>query len=210
MTRFGDRPHDRPFLELLAAYVDGELDAAGRARVEAWLAEHPEARAELETQQRLSRRNQRLWQASAGPSPSEASWSRLVAHVQQALTAPPGPPAPRRPRLLRILAPLTTAAAAVLAVVFLRPLTPPAPPTPSTPDEVWAVATDDDVEIVGIQGADFDRLVVGRSPLPDQIVLATANDVAFEKVTPDTDGMMPKMPPPGATVPMIVVPMAGR
>src|SRR5437764_4714017 len=86
MMGFDDRPPDLP--ELLAAYADGELDAAGRARVEAWLADHPEARAELEAQRKLSRRNQRLWQASAGPSPGEVGWSRLFARVHQALSAP--------------------------------------------------------------------------------------------------------------------------
>src|SRR5205823_2431220 len=38
----------------LAAYVDGELDAAACRRVEAWLAAHPEAAAEIEAQRRLA------------------------------------------------------------------------------------------------------------------------------------------------------------
>src|SRR5262245_54407800 len=98
----GDRRHDRPFPELLAAYADGELDAAARAQVEAWLAAHPEARAELEAQRRLSRRNQKLWHASAGPSPSEASWARVLNRVQSALRTPPAAAARPRPRLLRL------------------------------------------------------------------------------------------------------------
>src|SRR5438270_6339912 len=97
MIGFNDRYRDRPFPELLAAYADGELDAAGRARVEAWLAEHPEARDEIEAQRRLSRRNRHFWQATAGPQPSEASWLRLLARVHEALTASPRP-APAAPR----------------------------------------------------------------------------------------------------------------
>ena len=78
MMGFNDRFRNRPFPELLAAYADGELDAAGRAHVEAWLAEHPEAHAELETQRNLSRKHGRLWQTSASASPGEKSWSRLL------------------------------------------------------------------------------------------------------------------------------------
>src|SRR5204862_7458696 len=43
----------------LAGYVDGELDAAGCRRVEAWLAAHPEAATEVEGQRRLAG----LWRA---------------------------------------------------------------------------------------------------------------------------------------------------
>jgi hypothetical protein len=221
MNWFGHRPHERPFPQLLAAYVDGELDEAGRARVEAFLADHPEARADLDELKRLSRGNRKLWQASAGPSPSEASWARLFARVQQALTAPPRPaaagtaPAPaaaRPPRVRRLPALLAAAAFVLLAFALLRPNAPTdTRPVPDV-EEPWAVATADDVDIVSIRGADTDLLVIGRPPLPadTQIVLATPNDVAFEKVAPDTDGMMPQMPPPGSTVAMIVVPMAGR
>src|SRR5262249_58779212 len=91
MTWFSDRHRVRPFPELLAAYADGELDAAGRARVEAWLAEHPEARAELENQRKLSRSNSKLWHASGPQSPGERSWSRLFRRVHMALKSRPAP-----------------------------------------------------------------------------------------------------------------------
>jgi anti-sigma factor RsiW len=214
MNWFSDRSRERPFPELLAAYVDGELDPAGRARVEAWLADHPAALAKLEAQHKLSRRNRRLWQASTAPAPSEASWSRLYSRMQKALAAPPrpvgAPAAAQRPRGFRILAVVSTAAAALLAVALIRPDLPPSTPTSLPADEAWAVASDDDIEIVGIQDSDTDRLVVGRPPLTGPIVLASVSDVVFDKVAPDTDGMMPQMPPPGASVPMIVAPIAGH
>src|SRR5436190_5975510 len=96
MNWFGDRHRERPFPEILAAYADGELDAAGRARVETWLARHPEAAADLDAQREWSRRNRRLWQSAAGPQPSDARWSRLFSSIQQALTAPPAQPLVRR------------------------------------------------------------------------------------------------------------------
>ena len=61
-----DRLPERRWPRLLAAYADGELDAAGRARVEAWLAANPDARADLEAQRRLGPRGP-LWEASAAP-----------------------------------------------------------------------------------------------------------------------------------------------
>src|SRR5439155_9273321 len=136
------------FPELLAAYADGELDADGRARVESWLAGHPEARAAFEAQRKLSRRNHRLWQASAGPSPGEASWSRLFARVQQALSAPPQPAAARRHRF-RYLAPLSTAAAVLLSVALLKPTVPTDVRSGLPVGDAWVVAGGDDDEMVG-------------------------------------------------------------
>jgi anti-sigma factor RsiW len=214
MMGFGSHHRDRSFPELLAAYADGELDAAARARVETWLAEHPEARAELETQRRLSRRNQRLWQASAGPAPSETSWARLFEKVQGALPTPVGPvsPAARGRRILRFAAPvLAAAAAAVLGVLLLKSPTNPGAATDPADEQPLAVATDGDIEIVSIQEADTDRLVVGVPPLRDPIKLASANDVELVKVEKDTDGMMPQVQMnAGPNAPMIIAPIAGR
>src|SRR5438552_5519183 len=91
MMGFNDRFRDRPFPELLAAYVDGELDAAGRAQVETWLAAHPDAYAEVENQRKLSRKNGKLWHFSAPPSPGERSWTRLFQRMHTALTNRPVP-----------------------------------------------------------------------------------------------------------------------
>jgi hypothetical protein len=208
MKWFGDRHRVRPFPEILAAYVDGELDAAGRARVEAWLAQHPEAAAELEAQREWSRRNRRLWLSSAGPQPSDASWSRLFTRLQHALATPPARPIVHRWYSRgRAAAVMATAAAVLLAVVLLRPTSPPDPSAGLPLEDAWAVATDDDIDIVGIQDADTGFLVVGRPPLTGPIVLVSMNDVAIEKAMEDTDGMKPQMPRPGASVPMIVAPL---
>jgi hypothetical protein len=213
MMGFGHRSRNR-FLEQLAAYADGELDAAGRAQVESWLAVSPEARQELEALRRVSRSNRKLWQASSGPTPSEASWAKLLTRVQQALAVSPRPAEPtpaRRSRLLRLV-PLA-AAAAVLAFIFLWPASAPNVAPPGGDEEAWAVASDDDVEIVSIQDSDTELLVVGLPPLPDTVVvaLASANDVTLENVAADSDGMMPKvLMQPGPNAPMIIAPMAGH
>jgi hypothetical protein len=214
MMGFGNHRRDRSFPELLAAYVDGELDAVARARVEAWLAEHPEARAELDDQRRLSRRNHNLWQSSAGQPPSEVSWARLLHRVQGALNASARPDAPpaHRPHILRFAAPALAAAAAVfLGVLLWRPAGSPGP-QPGPGDETpLAVADDADIEIVSIQEADAPLLVVGQPPLTDKVVLVSATDVELVKVERDTDGMMPQVQMnAGPNAPMIVAPLAGR
>ena len=65
----------------LAAYVDGELDAAGCRQVEIWLAAHPEAAAEVEGCRRLAR----LWQSAAPPEPAPAAWAAAWGRVEAAL-----------------------------------------------------------------------------------------------------------------------------
>jgi len=212
MTGFSDRYRDRPFPELLAAYADGELDAAGRARVEAWLADHPEARAELDNQRKLSRTNSKLWQSSAPPSPGERSWSRLFVRVHTAIANRPATPEPTRNTRFRFGAAALAAAAAVLfAIGLFRPGEPaPVDPSPIGDEAVLVMADPADVDIQSIQDTDTELLVIGQPPLIGQVVLAAAGDIHLEKVQKDTDGMMPSPMVAGANVPMLCVPMAGR
>jgi len=212
MTWFSDRYRDRPFPELLAAYADGELDAAGRARVEAWLADHPEARVELENQRTLSRTNSELWHSSAPTSPGERSWSRLFVRVSTALKNRPVTPerAPRTPRFRYGAAILTTAAAALFAIGLFREEPVPVVPSSDGDDMALVMVEATDVDIQSIQDADTELLVVGQPPLIGQVVLASAGDIQLEKVTKDTDGMMPAPMAGGPNVPMLCVPMAGR
>src|SRR5476649_1717459 len=89
MIGFGQK--DPRFPELLAAYADGELDAATRAEVERWLALNPDARSSLETQRQLSRHNRPFWRAATAANPGEATWTRVLGNVQDALDTPPRP-----------------------------------------------------------------------------------------------------------------------
>jgi hypothetical protein len=213
MIGFNDRFRNRPFPELLAAYADGELDAAGRAYVEAWLAEHPEALAELESQRKLSRTNADLWQSSSPPSPGERSWSRLLVRVHTALTNRPATAEPTRraSRFRYGTAILATAAAALFVIGLYRPGDPvPVVPSSDDDDTVLVLADPADIDIQSIQNVDTELLVIGQPPLAGQVVLAAAGDIQLEKVLKDTDGMMPAPMATGPNVPMLCVPMAGR
>ncbi len=100
-----------PSPEQLAAFLDGELDPATAARVEAWLADNAAAAEELDGQRRVLR----LWRANPPPEPGPAAWTTVLSRVEARL-----PAARRRPRKWPIaLGVAAGAAAAVFAAVFL-------------------------------------------------------------------------------------------
>jgi anti-sigma factor RsiW len=187
---------EAPRPEALAAYVDGELPPAERAAVEAWLAGHPEAAAEVAALRRLSR----LWEAAAPPEPSAPQWAALLAHIESALPAA----AARRPlpwrRLVGGLAAGLAAAAVVLAVV-LRDR--PAEVVPPPAIEPLPVVTADDVEIIRIDARDAGALVVGEPPLREALALLGPGEVIVDQVKSDVQGMDPHFQQSGP--PMIIM-----
>jgi hypothetical protein len=197
-----------PSPEQLAAYADGELDTAARARVAAWLAEHGDAAAEVEALRRLDR----LWQQTPPPEPDDAEWAatlaRIVAQRQR------GSAAPRR-RIAGLLAALgLTAAAAVAAAMLLHPSAAPVQnpqPAPRSLVKVSPAVADGDVEIVSIDAADLGCLVVGEPPLRGPMVLVAAGDIVLDRMEPDpVDGMIPprsSMNMNNPDGPMIVAPL---
>lgn len=188
--------------ELLAGYVDGELGPADRATIEAWLAEHPAGRAELEAQRALSRQNVVLWKRVAVPQPSESAWNKTLGRVCDGIR--PSTPAVRyhepesarrRPGTWKHWA-VGLATAVALAFVSWSWLVPGGVPRPGDSNlamaDVFAVASNDDVDIESLQG-DIGLLVVGRPVLGGPIELATVGDIVFEAIASDTD-LQPSKP----------------
>lgn len=115
-----------PTPEQLAAYADCELDGRPEAeglcrRIEAWLARHPEAAADLQAQRAL----ERLWQATTPAEPAESAWADVLARLEDIPLSPAAGPA--RSARLRARAAWAavllgaSAAALWLALVLLRP-----------------------------------------------------------------------------------------
>jgi anti-sigma factor RsiW len=75
------QPPDPFPIELLAAYVDGELDAATRAMVDQWLQCHPERYADLLVQHELSPLASTIWDRSCPPDPSEQTWAAAQQNI---------------------------------------------------------------------------------------------------------------------------------
>jgi hypothetical protein len=181
---------------LLAAYADGELGPFDRARVEDWLADHPEARDVLEDQSSLAPGSD-VWPALGPPEPSDAEWTACLHRIEAGV---------RLPTIRRWLPwvgslALTATAAAVLIAVgaFDRP-GPPEAPEPSAVlvahvEEPFLMAEDEDVRIISLPEAAADLLVVGSHPLREPlVVLAGASEVEFFGVGSDLTGRFPEVP----------------
>ncbi|MFL5328432.1 MAG: hypothetical protein ACJ8C4_05915 [Gemmataceae bacterium] len=183
-------PHNEPWRpELLAGYVDGELNAHDRYLVETHLAKHPEARAELETQKDLSRKNE-IWLKTAAPQPTDAMWVDLANKIRAGLQ-PQTTPAfsyqavdtdreqTRRFNTWRKMAAggSLVAAVAILAIGLVNRGPQAANVVNVTPnDGVLAVAAESEIEVVSLQG-DGDVLVVGQPPVKGPLELVTEGEM---------------------------------
>jgi hypothetical protein len=170
------KPHlpffgDQPAPEQWSAYLDGELDEEAARQVEAWLAEHPETAAELESERKLTA----LWQEAAPPEIDCAVANTVLANIERAVFGRTTRRARRRRAALRL-------AVAGLAATLLLVLWPKKPvDDPRPPDH--APVTEGKID-----GA---RLV-GAEPLLDQpLPLATPRDVQLLNLSPDEAGTMP-------------------
>jgi anti-sigma factor RsiW len=199
-----------PTPEQLAAYVDGELEAASRRQVEQWLATHPEAAAEVEAQRRLLA----LWRKLPACEPAEVEWAATLTRILAACETPARPVVGQR---LAWTAAALTALAATVALALLggpsrRSETHPRPQLVVVPAvEPLPVTTSAAVEIISMDAADASLLVIGQPPVNEPLVLAAAGEIQLDKLEPDEDGMVPLFADaPGPDAPMIVVPATPR
>ena len=196
-----------PRPDQLTAYADGELDPATRADVKAWLADHPEAAAEVEAQRRLMG----LVQAARPSEPDEASWATDLVGIETALAAPASRTLARAKRSgWAVLAVRLTSAAAVFLLLVSPDRVPQQPA--GGPVEPFPVASPDDVDIISVHGEDIGLLVVGDPPLREPLALAAAGEVNVQRIQPDVDGIMPQVLPegPAPAAPMIVAPLGAE
>jgi anti-sigma factor RsiW len=198
-----------PRPEELAAYADGEVDPTGpgvflRQRIEAWLGDHAEAAAEVEAQRRLVR----LWKSTAAQGPGEAVWDDLAQRIRQATPES----AARLPHALgrRLALVLTVVAAAAAAVMVAINLGGPGPQPERIPAvgaadavEPLPVATDDEIEVVRVNGDATDGLVVGELPVRGALELAKPGEVVVQKIEPNKNKTMPEVRNDGPGPPMV-------
>jgi len=221
-----------PSPEQLAAYLDGELDPASRARVAAWLCAHPAAAAELHSLRQL----ESLWRETTPATPPQPTWDALLDRVVSAAGRRSSaeafeagePIVASGPALARSrsggwrwhLRMAGTAAALLLAALWMyRPSSPQAtaPPPVVAVAPVLRVAGDDDVEIISMDATDIGLLVVGEPPMRGPFLLAAPGDVVLVNLAPDPeDGMMPITGGMKTTIPnnldgpMILAPLASN
>jgi len=189
-----DRANPGSSPERLTAFLDGELDPAAAARVEAWLADNAAAAEEIDGQRRVLR----LWQANPPPEPGPAAWTTVLSRVETSLPAA----RPRRRKWPIALGLGAGAAAAVFAAVFLTRLFQGGPPKDA--DAPLPVIAPGDVTIISMDAPDAPGLVVAAPPVQEPIVLAGQDDVSVMDVKSyrDDDGLVPRIGE--GEVPMIV------
>jgi anti-sigma factor RsiW len=190
-------PDDLP-PELLAGYADDELGPNDRARVEQWLADHPEAHEEVEGQESLGPRNVEFWQAVQPPAPARREWDATLRGIRRRANT-----SARRP-WLPWAGWFTLAAATAAAVLSFLPGPAAGPGADRRPDVAgslepddtpFAMASADDVRIISLPESAAHLLVVGEHPLKDALVrLARADEIEFLGVSTDLDGRFPEMP----------------
>jgi anti-sigma factor RsiW len=152
MNHDGIHPDAGPSPEQFAAFLDGELGAGARARVEVWLANHPSAAEEIEGQRQVMR----VWQASAPAEPSPTAWAAAFDRIEARLR-----PVSHRPRAIRRTLWLSAglAAAVFVAVLLGRQFQPRAAttrpasivPGEASDQEPILLASQDDVSVVNVE-----------------------------------------------------------
>lgn len=189
MTTPKPSPDDLP-RELLAAYVDGELDAEDRAAVERFLADHADALDDLQAQREFSPANVPLWERAEPPEPSASAWAKVRDEIEDRLA-----PVDRVPSRWRVatwaLAGLATAGvAAAVAWVALGPVAPQ--PRKNEPRVVEVTQ--------GYEVAPHPREVAALAPAPRSadplagvavLPLATDDDVILHRVPDFPAGWLP-------------------
>jgi hypothetical protein len=206
-----NRMPSKPSPEQLAAYVDGELDSAEAARVEAWLADNPDDAAEVEADRHLLH----LWRETQPADPRPEAWARTLDGIAKG--APPHGPGGFNGRRWRVgfVAALFAAAAVLAGLLLARPWLFPPPPAPpgggeerahkepeDEGDEPYPVVTAGEVNIISMDAGDADAVVLGQ-PLMGEIEFARPADIEVLDVQPhEEDGSMPRLEP--GPVPMIV------
>jgi hypothetical protein len=207
-------PGQRPPIELLAAFLDGELTADDRQMIQDWLTCHPEEAELVQTHRNLLR----FWRESAPPEPEEKAWREVLAHIEscgtsrtydrnthaggvvRSSTLDSRSSAPSRSRWIRTGLLALAAAAAVILAVF----NPHKEPPPKSGRVQLAVEhplgddltllTPDDVDLVSMEMTDTKLLVVGKLPVEEPIELVAKGDVTLHNFREDM-------------APMIIVPI---
>lgn len=197
----------KPTEENLAAYADGELCAADRLRFEEWLAENPEAEAEVESQ----RHARRLFLDADIPQPTEERWNESLLKIESALrenaACAAAKPGSELGRFLRFALACSTTAAALLWILLVIGQG-DSGNSVAIPVETLPVASSGDVEIHSIDGCDASAVVVGDVPVKEPLVLAKPGEVMVKTVAKNRAGKSPvvRSDPNGEFPPMIMPP----
>ncbi len=185
----------KPTPEDLAAYLDGEFEGDDaripqKQLVEEWLADHPEAFADLTAWRRLKQ----IWQDTTPELSEESRWAALLSRIQHDLTHGPKPTVPA-PKPFPWGWVSGFAAALLLTVGFLiwqgqspKPEKKTPSPSfsknksPSLPTKPFPVVAADEIQILHVGGEDISGLVIGAPPMEGVMPMAGPDEIVFTSV----------------------------
>jgi ferric-dicitrate binding protein FerR (iron transport regulator) len=202
-------PDQRPPIEYFAAFLDGELSTDDWAKVQDWLANHPEDAALVEAHRDLVR----CWRETAPAEPSERAWREVFARIERrGLKIEDRGSRTKdlsRGRWIRIGL-LGGVAAAALILALVVPGQDQEDKTPSDIEEL-AILSAEDVDLISMEENDTRLLVVGNPPVQEPLVLVATGDVTLDSIEPDDDGFVPqaRMNPGSSAAPMIIARLRG-
>jgi hypothetical protein len=197
----GPHPSQRPPIELLAAFLDGELTADDRQIVQDWLVAHPEEAELVQAHRNLLR----FWRQTAPPEPGERAWREVLAQIESCGAArivdhnahvrlsrvDSRSTRPSRSRWIRAgLLALAAAAVVLLAVFGPRKELPSPPPGDHPLGPELTLLAPDDVDLVSMEMKDTKLLVVGKSPVEEPIELLAKEDVTLHNFREDMAPMI--------------------
>lgn len=193
MTRDWSHGAKKPTPEQLAAYADGELDAAARRQCADWLDAHPDAAAEVEAWRRLAR----VWESAAPPEPGPAAWDAALGRIANSLPGDSRGPVRAGRRFILWSSLLAAAAAAALTVSLSAKLFRVVPADSSDDPnerEPYPVATADEVTIISMDIRDTEALVVVLPPIHGPLDFAAFEDIeVVETLPPHQDAAAPRL-----------------
>ena len=218
----GPDKHDwKPDPQLLAAFFDGELEGRDdlddlRTRVEGWLQHNPEAAGPCAEQRKLVE----LWRDTAPREPNAETWKRVLVNIQSEHNKPTCAPTSRRAWLTASV--IAASVTLLLGLAFggvrytfslnkkdLSVVKAPNDKTNHAEDvEVFPVATNDEVMVTLIEGADTHAVMVGELPVSEPLLLAETGDVrVFAVHSEASNKMRPQIEQDGPRRPMIWIPI---
>jgi hypothetical protein len=229
---------EKPPEEHFAAYADGELRGEDLVRLEEWLCAHPEGAARVEAQQQPTAFCRRAAPLEPLETQWLAAFERIESGLTSSPVGPPRQSKSLRTSTRITVGVLATAAAAAVAFVLyfkglgVHPINSIPPPDDASAqgqvigrqqiensDEDLAFLQDfsvpmlilspEDVDILSLDGADDNAIVVGALPVGKTFNLVSSGDIVLRSVAADADGVVPQMRQEPLAVPMIVAPMIG-